>query len=740
MLGNIKFIGELGKQRMISEKILHQCITQLLAKMQPPNIDIDDVECLCKLFETVGLMLDHEKAGEYMDTYFKIIQDLSMQKGLPARITFMLQDVADLRANKWQPRRTTQGMKTIKDFRKQHGWVETKNPNSKVRFEKTPQHQNKPGMNQRGGHGGGMYAGGLGGVYGGMPPNSQNRHPGSQFPNGPLMSHNMNVHNQNNNHDNGSMFRSKVPLLSSPLMENGQNQRGFSGGFMNQNHQGNHGNYSQGNHGNYSGNGYGGGTQHTHGADDLEQLRNLKLRKDTAAKQTSFRPQNMQLPQASQPTTQQKNVMRPAMSEQKGLPTTQGARFVAPVKVVVPKKQKSRIDLERATRRVYEEYVHNPDMVEAQQSIKDMDSPDFLTDYVTITLTLAFEDTEINQNKAFTMLKGLHAAECISSDNVSAAFKTVLDSIEDLRLDAPKIDRLMANLSVQLLQANIMTFAELLKMLKDASCYEVFWFAVQMLAKKHPIQTFVATPATESATEGEDKSKFVKRELVTEHVSEAEAQQRVRTLIKDSALDVKTMMPNSKCKETDYFALLKAKDLGFLEPLLEFETRFADAAKTQSPDELTQWLSNSDNIPADVKKSDAFVITVFSTLLDHICTQSTFVAVLPKKDMQGRELQQFRKYAPVLKHIVEDSEKNQMLGLYAVQVFCYENKHRLGDFMQRCFMCLYRLDVCDGEVFMIWKEDINDQYEGKGNSLFQVNAWLNWLEDEMNESSDEEED
>lgn len=34
MLGNIKFIGELGKRQLISERILHECIKQLLSKVR----------------------------------------------------------------------------------------------------------------------------------------------------------------------------------------------------------------------------------------------------------------------------------------------------------------------------------------------------------------------------------------------------------------------------------------------------------------------------------------------------------------------------------------------------------------------------------------------------------------------------------------------------------------------------------------------------------------------------------
>lgn len=37
MLGNVKFIGELGKLGLLSEKIMHDCIKQLLHKVWLPR-------------------------------------------------------------------------------------------------------------------------------------------------------------------------------------------------------------------------------------------------------------------------------------------------------------------------------------------------------------------------------------------------------------------------------------------------------------------------------------------------------------------------------------------------------------------------------------------------------------------------------------------------------------------------------------------------------------------------------
>lgn len=57
----------------------------------------------------------------------------------------------------------------------------------------------------------------------------------------------------------------------------------------------------------------------------------------------------------------------------------------------------------------------------------------------------------------------------------------------------------------------------------------------------------------------------------------------------------------------------------------------------------------------------------------------------------------------------------------------------------RWFIYLYDLEIVEEEAFLAWKEDVNDDYPGKGKALFQVNQWLTWLQ-ETEEDDDEEED
>ena len=52
-LGNIRFIGELYKIKIITGKIMHECIRKLLLQT-----DEESLECLCRLVTTVGQVRD----------------------------------------------------------------------------------------------------------------------------------------------------------------------------------------------------------------------------------------------------------------------------------------------------------------------------------------------------------------------------------------------------------------------------------------------------------------------------------------------------------------------------------------------------------------------------------------------------------------------------------------------------------------------------------------------------------
>uniref|UniRef100_A0A4W5RFA0 Eukaryotic translation initiation factor 4 gamma, 1a n=1 Tax=Hucho hucho TaxID=62062 RepID=A0A4W5RFA0_9TELE len=176
-LGNIKFIGELFKLKMLTEAIMHDCIVKLLK-----NHDEESLECLCRLLSTIGKDLDFEKAKPRMDQYFAQMDKIIKEKKTSSRIRFMLQDVIDLRRSGWVPRRGEQGPKTIDQIHKD---AEQEEQMQQIKVQQQLMSRNDGGGGRGGGGGGGRDGrggdrggrdqGGRGGQHGGQSSSSRDR-------------------------------------------------------------------------------------------------------------------------------------------------------------------------------------------------------------------------------------------------------------------------------------------------------------------------------------------------------------------------------------------------------------------------------------------------------------------------------------------------------------------------------------------------------------------------------------
>ncbi|KAI0919033.1 hypothetical protein AcV5_002054 [Taiwanofungus camphoratus] len=100
-LGLIKFIGELFKLQMLTERIMHECVKKLLGNVENP--EEEEIESLCKLLTTVGRLLDTQKARAHMDVYFSRMRGLAKNPNVNSCVHVMLQDVIELRERNWVP-------------------------------------------------------------------------------------------------------------------------------------------------------------------------------------------------------------------------------------------------------------------------------------------------------------------------------------------------------------------------------------------------------------------------------------------------------------------------------------------------------------------------------------------------------------------------------------------------------------------------------------------------------------
>ncbi|CAD7702866.1 unnamed protein product, partial [Ostreobium quekettii] len=113
-LGNMQFIGHLFKEGMLTEKIIHQCIVELLREEKSPKPE--DIECLCKLVATVGRRLTQRSE---LKAYFLRVARLAENQNLDVRHRFMLLDLIEMKDRGWVERRKQEGPKTIEEIHKE---------------------------------------------------------------------------------------------------------------------------------------------------------------------------------------------------------------------------------------------------------------------------------------------------------------------------------------------------------------------------------------------------------------------------------------------------------------------------------------------------------------------------------------------------------------------------------------------------------------------------------------------
>ncbi|CAG9558433.1 unnamed protein product [Danaus chrysippus] len=96
-VGNVRFIGELYKLKMLTSKIMVYCMTYLIDKLEEEKL-----ECLCKLLTTIGEQVESE-VKEQLESVFKKMQDIVDRKSnkISSRVRFMIQDVIELRKRRW---------------------------------------------------------------------------------------------------------------------------------------------------------------------------------------------------------------------------------------------------------------------------------------------------------------------------------------------------------------------------------------------------------------------------------------------------------------------------------------------------------------------------------------------------------------------------------------------------------------------------------------------------------------
>ncbi|XP_047473932.1 eukaryotic translation initiation factor 4 gamma 2-like isoform X3 [Penaeus chinensis] len=723
MVGNLRFIGELGKLEIIHESILHRCIQQLLEKRRSrPMVDLaEDLECLCQIMKTCGKVLDKPKAKNLMDQYFERMYQLSSNMELLSRVRFMLQDVLDLRAANWVPRKVAQvdGPRTIRQVREEAA------------------------------HDLGVY----------IPPPSSHGPPRSSGPISPLAGVSSFFPQPGGNRTGmEDVFMGAVTLgtgpgvISSQPDKYGYDSNGFGGGvsgggsyrprqqqggfiqhnsyqnkhFNNQNYNRQQQNNQYNQQQNYSNiankdlpprfkkmfsHSSGGGSSSSDGEVSLRPSASsmlLKPKTPGVLPQSALGQQgndhhiHSSLPLAPQPQPPNQKPTPPLMHKDPPILIKQASMEKSKAN---RNRGPSREEWLRRVKNLSEQMLKEQSLDETVENYRSLKLPERLTaEAAQVIINLLLTQEESNRELGSQLLEKLRSEGLMNVDRLFDGVKQVLGQLDELVNDVPRVKSHMAGILGHLIASGTLPLADVAEPLEGGQHFPLFLLVLQtlhkLLGKSNLTQTF-----------------------------------------NESKVNLLNLLPESDRTKEKLADLLEDRELSFLFPLLRIQSDLWRALVADpTPHAFYKYIK--DTLDPEHHTAPGFINALMTVLVKYIVQETTLAAgadptTIPEKMVTEREQELLAKFKPVLQAFLHDHLPLQVTAIYALQVFTYTNNFPKG-MLLRWFVNLYDLEIVEEDAFLTWKEDLSQDYPGKGKALFQVNQWLTWLQE--TEEDDEEDE
>uniref|UniRef100_A0A671N8H3 Eukaryotic translation initiation factor 4 gamma 3-like n=1 Tax=Sinocyclocheilus anshuiensis TaxID=1608454 RepID=A0A671N8H3_9TELE len=685
--GNIKFIGELFKLKMLTEPIMHDCVVKLLK-----NHDGESLECLCRLLTTIGKDLDFEKAKPRMDQYFNQMEKIVKERKTSSRIRFMLQDgectdshCQTFRKHNWVSRRADQGPKTIEQIHKE-AKLEEQEEQRKVHQQLLSKDiKRRPGENQR----------------------SQREETWNTVP---------------TTKNSRTIDPTKIPKISKPQIDEkiqlGPRAqinwiKGSSGGAKASDPELTRSASSTLNR--YSA--LQSSTSQPSPApaqtSDSDSRRPLGSRgRDRSEKPLSLGPSRPGLfsrgssakeltdNMASQETWREgpdsHHTPRKAMKSET-LQVTGGSEKPILTEEEVERKSKSIID----------EFLHINDYKEAVQCVIEMDQPSLLFVFVRMGLECTLERSQKAREHMGLLYYQLIQKGILPHSQLFKAFSEMLEQADDMAIDVPFIWLYLAELLSPLLREGGINmrelFSELSKPLLPVGRAAILFSEILHLLCKQMSHRKVGDLWRESGLnwadflpEGEHLPTFISQQKLEFTVSEV------------SPVSPATAKPSLSPEE-----LFKQLEHLLLEDMA-------------SDEQIFDW------VEANLDESQMSSSPFLRALMTAVCK----VAVKDESTSCRVDTAIIQRRLPILHKYLNSDTERQLQALYALQslIVALDQPPNL---LRMFFDCLYDEDVISEEAFYQWETSKDPaEQQGKGVALKSVTAFFTWLREAEEESED----
>uniref|UniRef100_T1GDV4 Eukaryotic translation initiation factor 4 gamma 2 n=1 Tax=Megaselia scalaris TaxID=36166 RepID=T1GDV4_MEGSC len=665
------------------------------------------MECLSQLIKTCGKDLDTEQGKKLMDQYFEKMDRRSKSNKFPPRIRFLLKDVIELRANQWVPRKIggiqTEGPVPIRQIRSQDEDNLIRTPFANRRDTRGDR-ENDNWMNR-------------------FPSNLQSGYDilSSLSVASPSTIISPNFNNTNRSYNN---------------QRNNQNYNNMNGNNRYNKHN------SPANGQSYNNNSNNQSTPFS-GSNNLMAPRfkkNLITATQEAVENLQMRPQANSL--LFKAANHNKTPTLPISTAQSSTPllSTPSAEFSSSTSASA-----SKLSLESDKDQQFKSTSSSPNLMSAastatpkMNSLKASEKPSESP----ATPAQSVTNNQKGSNKQGKKEKGPSKDEVIKkcvtlvSESLKAAdfdLEEVHNQFQELKVP----EKHMKDVTIAVFndylddpqEKSCERIIELLKKLRQSkklaenALIEAFRQIINKIGEKEAaipkIKTYIATIQSKAVESGliklSDVANFAENGqnhplllLVLQQLHKSMGGDALETAFKSSKVDLMKCLPECDRNKDRLAEILEDRGLSFLYPML----------KTALMSVLLKY------------------ITADTTL-----TEDTDIKKYPEKSVIEKEESIFHKYCQILVTFLNGNMDLQLVAIYALQVFCYQASFPKG-MLCRWFKNLYEASVIEEETFLRWKEELTDEneYPGKGSSLFQVNQWLTWLEEAESEEEDDDEE
>uniref|UniRef100_A0A673YRW2 Eukaryotic translation initiation factor 4, gamma 2a n=1 Tax=Salmo trutta TaxID=8032 RepID=A0A673YRW2_SALTR len=416
----------------------------------------------------------------------------------------------------------------------------------------------------------------------------------------------------------------------------------------------------------------------------------------------------LQIPTMIPPSAQPPRTQTPPL----GQPPLLGLKTnPPPIQEKPPKTTKkpppAKEELLKMTETIVTDYLNSKNIDEAVNGVREMKAPKhFLPEMLSKIVICSLDCPDEDKEHASTLIHTLRTEGLVTGESFMRAFLSVLDQCPKIEVDIPLVKSYLAQFAARAIIAELVSMDELAHPLENGTHFPLFLLCLQQTAK------------------------LKGREWLTD-------------LFQQSKVNMQKMLPEIDQNKDRMLEILEGKGLSFLFPLMKLEKELLKQIKADpSPQCIYKWIK--DNISPKLHTDKGFVNILMTSFLQFIAqeinaSEEEDQLSAPTKEQLDQEKQLLLAFKPVMQKFLHDHQDLQVSALYALQVHCNAKTFPKG-MLLRYFVHFYDMEIIEEEAFLAWKEDITQEFPGKGKALFQVNQWLTWLETAEEEESEEEAD